>query len=61
MGTWKKSDADPNKISMLLSPSFTGSWMWIDLEKKYTGVILLENPSSFSKLDLFEEISNAIK
>ncbi len=61
MGTWKKSDADPNKISMLLSPSFTGSWMWIDLEKKYTGVIILETPSSFSKLDFFEEFSGAIK
>jgi len=61
LGTWKKSDADPNKISMLLSPSFTGSWIWIDLEKKYTGVVLLENPSSFTKLDFFEEFVGDIK
>jgi hypothetical protein len=61
LGAWKKSDAAQTKISMLLSPSFTGSWMWVDLDKKYTGVILLENPSSFNKLDLFEEFSGAIK
>ena len=60
-GVWKKSSSDSKKILMLLSPSFTGSWIWIDFEKKYTGVILLENPSSFSKLDFFEEFHTAIQ
>ncbi len=60
-GVWKKSSSDSKKILTLVSPSFTGSWIWIDFEKKYTGVILLENPSSFSKLDFFEEFQTAIQ
>ena len=60
-GTWKKSSRDANKLQMLVSPSFTGSWFWIDFEKKYTGVILIQDPASFSKLDFFEEFEIAIQ
>lgn len=60
-GAWKKSSTDSKKKEILLSPSLTGSWFWIDFEKKYSGVILLENQTSFSKLDFFEEFTGAIE
>ncbi len=60
-GTWKKTSVTSGNNTILAYPSLTGSWIWIDIEKKYSGVILLEKPTSFNKYDFFEELTSVIE
>jgi len=60
-GSWMEEENGNGKGIVYSGASAQGAWPWIDLKRKYIGIVLPASPMSFQKRDLFTQIKSAVE